>query len=105
ADFNAHGFVWSRGGSTTIDLPGASQTLIYAINDEGQMAGISAGPDFILHAFLLDEDGGVTTIDLPGARHTFPRGINNRGQIVGNYQDAATGPRGSGSFVLTPNDD
>ena len=64
---------------TTIDVPGASLTEGFGINDSGQIVG-----DFFdatgSHGFL-DTGGSFTTIDVPGSV-TQTRGINDSGQIV-----------------------
>ena len=64
---------------TTIDVPGATSTFAYGINDAGQIVGTSGG-----HGFL-DTAGRFTPIDVPGAFSTSAYGINDSGQIVGYY--------------------
>jgi hypothetical protein len=67
---------------TTIDVPGASQTYLEAINSSGQIVGAYVSGN--THGFLLS--GGVfTTIDFPGANVTSCQGINDSGDIVGVY--------------------
>jgi probable HAF family extracellular repeat protein len=54
----AHGFLDSGGSFTTIDVPGATQTCAYGINDLGQIVGSftdSAGT----HGFLASPDDGA----------------------------------------------
>jgi uncharacterized membrane protein len=68
---------------TTIDYPGASETIVNGINNNGGAVGfyLTSGT---LHGFLLS--GGIfTTIDYPGAYLTNAEGINNEGDIVGTY--------------------
>jgi len=82
---NSHGFLRSAdGGSlTTIDVPGASDTLATGINDAGQIVG-SFADGTGTHAFLRSADGSsFATIDVPGARDTYGAGINDAGRIVG----------------------
>src|SRR6266536_4844688 len=71
------------GGYTAIDFPGSTQTLAWAINKAGDIAGsyTTAG---VTHAFKL-AGGQFTTVDYPGATSTDARGINNRGDISGIY--------------------
>src|SRR5262249_22991095 len=70
---------------TTIDVPGATATQAFGINESGQIVGTYvAGP--IGHSFLLSE-GIFTTIEVPGATSITATGINDSGQIVGFYQD------------------
>jgi hypothetical protein len=89
-----HGFVREKKGVfTTIDVPGASLTVVWDINNRGQMVGPyvdAQGPTSggFTHGFLLD-DGVFTTIDFPGPSETELAGSNNRGEIAGVYRDAA----------------
>jgi|GEM_PF-1199941 len=64
---------------TTIDFPGAASTILYGINDVGQIVG-----SYGCRGFLFD-NGSFQTIDFPGAKCTEAWGINNGGQIVGGY--------------------
>lgn len=78
-----------------VDVPGASFTDAYGINDAGQIVGFfgnSAGT----HGFL-DTGGSFTQIDVPGASGTNAFGINNAGQIVGSFTDST----GIHSFLYT----
>ena len=70
---------------TTIDFPGASQTVIAGINNSGQVVGGYQLADQSRHGFL-DVGGVFTTIDDPNATSgSEATGINNLGQIVGAY--------------------
>jgi len=72
---------------TTIDVPNASRTLAFGINDGGQIVGFYEGASGY-HGFLYDS-GIFTPLDIPfagaatGTTRAF--GLNNRGQIVGAY--------------------
>ncbi len=104
-----HGFLYSAGRFTTIDVPGAFATQASSINDSGQIVGTYVDPPYLdpdmlvsmpgaSHGFLLS-GGTFTTLDIPGATAgtTSPSGFNATGQIVGSYQDAA----GSHGFLLS----
>ncbi|MHC4113047.1 MAG: DUF3466 family protein, partial [Planctomycetota bacterium] len=53
-----------------------------AINDAGQVVGISGGPD---HAFLWDSSTDMVDLGtLPGQSHSGAEGINDAGQVVGD---------------------
>lgn len=66
-------------------LPGSSAT---AINDNGQIAGVSGGGG-AAHGFLLDS-GGMTPLGTwPGGFSSAATAINNAGQITG-HADTAT---------------
>jgi uncharacterized membrane protein len=68
---------------TTIDVPGAYETDVSGINQNGDIVGWSidsyAGP---ATGFLL-RDGSFTFLNYPGARDTVARSINDSGLIVG----------------------
>jgi uncharacterized membrane protein len=71
---------------TTIDVPGASQTLAYGINTAGDISGnfTDSGGE---HGFLL-QNGTFETIDVTGAGATTgAAGLNDKGHIVGTYVD------------------
>jgi len=83
-----HAVVWKDGSPTSIGGLG-TLNLGTAINNRGQVLGLSLLPDNItFHSFLWHK--GVTTDlgTLPGHPLTFPGGINNKGQIVGHSCDA-----------------
>jgi uncharacterized membrane protein len=83
-----HGFLWSEGTYTTIDVPsewGAWVTIVRGINARGDMVGCFRIYDGSYHGFLLHK-GAFTRFDLPGAVDTEPIGMNDRGDIVGCYE-------------------
>jgi uncharacterized membrane protein len=93
-----------RGGSfTTIDVPGATRTAAYGINNSGQIVGWFR--DALGDHVFLDTGGSFTTINAPGATNTYAYGINDSGQIVGYFTDAL-GSHGyvdtGGSFTTLP---
>ena len=66
---------------TTIDVPGALETIPEGINNRGQIVGLVGLP---LGAFLYS-GGSYTTFGFPGGTQTEAHGINNLSQIVGEY--------------------
>src|SRR5262245_14596928 len=69
-----HGFLRDKRGFTTLDVRGASLTVVFDINNRGQLVGAyidAEGPTSggFTHGFLLD-DGVFTTIDVPGPLET-----------------------------------
>ena len=82
---------------TQIDVPGATQTTPFGINDRGKIVGFFIDSTGV-HGFLRDTSGSFTTIDVPGLPNgcttepgqinsavTEARGINNAGEIVGFF--------------------
>ena len=94
--YTPRGFLYSGGVFTTIDVPGASETFAYGINETGQIVGTFVDATGA-HGFL-DTGGVFTTLNAPGANHTEAWGINKAGQIVGWFNDG-TGTHG---YLATP---
>jgi uncharacterized membrane protein len=87
-----HGFVWDKGHVRTFDVPGATTTAAYEINNRGQIVGNYTDAAGAQHGYVL-RDGKVTTIDHPRASDTpnltgtKVQGIDDRGRLVGAYGD------------------
>jgi len=87
--------------SQLVDVPGATSTRVWAINDVGATVG-----DFTVGALVFTDSGGargpafirgpggtVATVDIPGASRVSLRGINDAGVAVGFYSvDTPQGP-------------
>jgi YVTN family beta-propeller protein len=87
-DTTIHAFTLSSGVFKNIDVPGATETAAWGINDAGDVVGRYFDPAANRdHGFLL-HNGTYTTIDPPGTTETFALGINNLEQIVGYYHDS-----------------
>ena len=55
-----------------------AETVVYGINDRGQVVGTSAGG-----GFLYEDDGRFTPLNVPGSGHsTTPLDINDAGLVV-----------------------
>ena len=86
-----HGFLYSKGQFSSIDVPDAEVTSATGINNQGQIVGFYADRiTFQVHGFVKDGED-FTSVDVPflGAFSTVLTGINRRGQMVGIYQDGA----------------
>lgn len=95
-----HGFLDVNGKFTTIDAPGASQTEILGLNNNG----IAVGEDVVgtvTHGLIYNIKTGVfTQVDAPNADgFTLFNGVNDKGDIVGFYTDAAGNTNG---LLVTP---
>ena len=79
----SHGFVNDHGSFSFLDYPGGYDTVIYGINDNGQMSGVyQDSPSGNTHGFFYS-GGTFTSIDYPGASLTQAIGINNAGVVAG----------------------
>jgi hypothetical protein len=67
-----------------VDVPGATSTRAWAINDLGVTAGNYSDANGVQHAFIRSPTGRVITVDVPGGVTGF-HGINNKGVAVGIY--------------------
>ena len=82
-----HGFVLSNGVLTTLDFPGADQTIAFAINNSRVVVGEwdlldSLGNVLSAHGFIW-KDGTFSEVNVPGAADTSLIGINDEGASVG----------------------
>lgn len=76
------GVVRRPGGEFELwNVPGATSTIIYAINEAGTLSG-SYKDATGWHGFVLSRSE-FQTIDFPGAANTNITGINNSGDLVG----------------------
>ncbi len=104
-DYFMHGFLFSGGRYTTIDVPGAFATQASGINDSSQVVGTFVDPPYLSedwvsipgasHGFLLS-GGAFTMIEPNGAFESGASGINDARQIVGWFSDAV----GTHGFLL-----
>jgi uncharacterized membrane protein len=76
---------------TSVDVPGASNTIATGINARGAIVGIYYDSAGIEHGFLR-KNGNFSTVDVPGSLvgvsgtlQTEANGINAAGEIVGDY--------------------
>jgi probable HAF family extracellular repeat protein len=91
ADGVTHAFLLRKGVFTSIDVPGALNTLgTRAINARGDIVGTFIGADGLTHIFVLS-DGEFAQVDYPGASSTLAGGINNAGDVTGSHDAFANG--------------
>jgi probable HAF family extracellular repeat protein len=92
-----------NGDYTGIDVPGATLTFPFGINNRGQVVGFYLDADLVRHGFQF-EDGVLTRIDHPlAAADTQAHDINDRGQVVGLYERGASNSTLESSPVATAN--
>ncbi len=93
-------FLWTGPGEMQLlpQLPGATLTLAFALNDSDQVVG-SAGPTPTpqspqgQYVGILWEDGSAHFLNqLPGHTDSDATGINNSGLVVGSSQDFNVDP-------------
>lgn len=88
ADVNFHGFTFSDGVFTSVDIPGAISTVLESLNDHGDIVGLVTFSDGIQHGYV-QRDNRIVTVDFPGAvGSTFPLQMNDPGTVVGAFFDA-----------------
>jgi hypothetical protein len=84
-----HGFIRAPNGSfTTVDAPGAVNTLLCCITATRTVAGVFGDTNGVSHGFLRSPDGNFTIFDPLGSAGTVPTSITPGGAIVGIYLDA-----------------
>jgi len=72
---------------TTLNVPGASATSAYGINNAGTIVGFY-GDASGEHGYSLS-NGTYTTLNVPGSTQTLALGINDTGTIVGWYYNGS----------------
>src|SRR5688572_13291750 len=85
----SHGFLFKAGQFSTIDMPGAAETLVArGINARGDIVGNYIDQNSEFRAFLLS-NGRFRQINYPGASATLVEEINNAGDITGAWIDTS----------------
>lgn len=77
-------------GFTRIEVAGAADTIPYAIDDSGNIAGTYDDSAGVWHGFLRVSSAAYTLFDVPGAgtgrtQGTTPVAMNDTGEITGYY--------------------
>jgi len=73
---------------TSFDVPGATETSAYGINNAGTVVGYYADETGAYRGFSRTAAGVYTILHCPGAANTLASAINNVGTIVGTGTDA-----------------
>ena len=69
-----------------VEVPGATATFVYGINNAGAVVGYYTGTS---SSGFVYQNGVFTPLNVPGSGGTVPTAINNLGQVVGYYSDAS----------------
>jgi probable HAF family extracellular repeat protein len=86
--------LWEKGKVQELPtVPGFPIGAAFAINDKGEVVGVSADCDAVVVHALLWHNGTMIDLGLPGMSPQ-PTGINNRGQVVGGAELS-----GGGAFL------
>ena len=104
-DTPQHAFLSGPNGGALQDLgtlPGGSSSLGRAVNDRGEVVGISSVAGGVAHAFLSAPNGGALKDlgTLPGGDFSGGHGVNASGQVVGQ---ATTASGSYHAFLSGPN--
>jgi uncharacterized membrane protein len=83
--FMHHGFMLENGHFRSIDFPGAAETQVFKISNDGDIVGTYTPPFGISNGFSFDK-GQFRTINQPNTSFNSVRGVNNRDQIIGINQ-------------------
>jgi hypothetical protein len=83
----------SNGTLITLDVPGATSTQAFGVNNGDQVVGDyvdGTGSTATMHGFTWTPRRGFETVNDPdGTDTTTINGVNDRGELVGFYVDAA----------------
>jgi hypothetical protein len=71
----------------TIDVPRATSTSVFAVNDGGVLTGSYTDATGTYHGFI-EAGSQIVRFDPPGSTGTFPSGINDFDTTVGTYSDS-----------------
>jgi probable HAF family extracellular repeat protein len=84
-----HGYLYSDGAYTALNVPGGQDASLAGINDAGEIVGSYLDANAARHGFTY-RNGAYTTIDDPNTNfYTELTAINAVGHVVGMYEDAS----------------
>ena len=82
------GFLWQGGVMTDLGTLGGTNTVVWDLNNRGQVVGSSQTPSRQAHPFLW-QDGVMTDLGSLGPHGADALDINDRGQVVGEFGTAS----------------
>lgn len=102
--YGSHGLLYdsTTGEVSRLDMPGASSTFLYGMNDAGEVVGAAIFPGAAgLRAVHFDGQAWQRLEIFGRAGESRASDIDNTGRIVGTYQGEHLGQQGSFGFFLT----
>ena len=95
-----HAFIYTPGsGMADLGTVGGVDSEGLAINDSGQVAGVSQTSSGTYHAVVATAGGGMTDIGTLGGTSSTAFGINNSGEVTGT-SETLVGE--NNAFIYTP---
>lgn len=89
ADKHTHAYLQEQSGITSLDVPGASDTYVNAVNNYGEILldGFFAGGANT--NYIREKDGTLTPLPMPSpdAVNTYAYGLNDNGDYCGRWYD------------------
>ncbi|MEN6337093.1 MAG: hypothetical protein ABFE01_22780, partial [Phycisphaerales bacterium] len=80
---NDEAFLWEPGKDRTmLGTLGGKISRTYAMNNRGQIVGVSLDANDFLHTFLWDKTTGMKKLPIPDGIRCLPQSINDAGQIL-----------------------
>lgn len=87
SDSSEHGFLRTPDGTvTTIDVPGATNTIPTGINIKGAITGYASLSDGTEGSFIRDAAGTYQTFEVPHTDATMARAVSGKGVVAGDLR-------------------
>jgi len=79
-----HGFLLQGSQFAAVNYPGAKNTWLFDVNQQGAAVGSFSASPTVTKGFLL-ANGTYSIIAYPGANFSYPQAISNNGLVAGYY--------------------